>query len=119
MGEPNIRRAALSPLTLQRLGEMLRGEYRLPATLPTGAYDLLMRLDRRDHPGASDEPGLVPQSKEDDYRRQAVEAMHLAQHAASSSVKARLVNLAEAWIALAERARKASRQFRSQGSKSD
>jgi hypothetical protein len=112
MGEPNIRRGTLSPVTLQRLGEMLRGEYQLPATLPSGAYDLLIRLDRRDGPSTSDEPGLVHASKGDDYRGQAVETMQLARQASSSAVKARLVNLAEAWIALAERARKVSRQFR-------
>jgi hypothetical protein len=113
MGEPNIRRAALSPLTLQRLGEMLRVEYQLPATLPSGAYDLLVQLDRREGPGASYEPGLFPASKEDNYRGQAFETMRLARQASSSAVKARLVSLAEAWIALGERARKASRQFRS------
>jgi hypothetical protein len=113
MGEPNIQRGTLSPLTLQRLGETLRGEYLLPATLPSGVYDLLMRLEQREGPNAPDEPSLAPSSKQDDYRGQAAETMRLAQHASSSTVKARLVNLAEAWIALAERARKAGRQFRS------
>jgi hypothetical protein len=98
MGEPNIQRGTLSPQALQRLGEMLRGEYLLPVTLPSGVYDLLTRLDRRDAPGAS---------KESDYRGKAAETMRLAQHASSSAAKARLVNLAAAWIALAEKARKA------------
>lgn len=97
MGEADIQRGTLSPQTLQRLGEMLRGRYLLPVTLPSGVYDLLKRLEQRDGPSAS---------KESDYRGKAAETMHLAQHASSSAVKARLVNLAAAWIALAERARK-------------
>jgi hypothetical protein len=113
MGDLNIQRGNLSPLTLQRLGEMLRGEYLLPATLPSGVYDLLMRVEQREGPNAPDEPSLAPSSKEDDYRGHAVETMRLARQASFSVVKARLVNLAEAWIALAERAHRASRRFRS------
>ena len=116
MDEPTIRRGTLSPFALRRLGEMLCGRYQLPATLPSRVYDLAMRLDRRDGPMKyivhPDEQGPIPASKESDYRRQAVEAMRLAQHASSPSVRTRLVNLAEAWIKLAERARKASRSFR-------
>jgi hypothetical protein len=56
MGDLNIQRGTLSPPTLQRLGERLRGEYLLPATLPSGVYDLLMRLEQRDGPNAPDEP---------------------------------------------------------------
>jgi hypothetical protein len=93
-------------------------------------YDLVMQLDHRD--GGVNEPKepdqrreigfrsatfnqrrLNPASKENDYRRQAVEAVRLAQQASSSFAKARLVNLAEAWIELADRAHKARRLFRS------
>jgi hypothetical protein len=95
--------------TLERLAEMLRGRYHLPTTLPSRIYDLAMKLDqpaaRTDEPEeAPGEQGPPSASKESDYRRQAVETMRLAQQASSSSVKARLVNLAEAWIELAERA---------------
>jgi hypothetical protein len=134
MDHPTIQRGTLSPFALQRLGEMLRGWYQLPTTLPCGVYDLVMKLDQRGHrmseprepderpetrfPSITlDEQGL-PASKESDYRRQAVETLRLAQRASSSFVKARLVNLAEAWIELAEMAHKASRSFRSQPSKS-
>jgi hypothetical protein len=100
MGEANNQRGTLSPQTLQRLGEMLRGQQLLPATLPSGVHDLLKRLDQRDGPSAS---------KESDYRGKAAETMQLAQHASSSAAKARLVNLAAAWIALAEKMRKTRR----------
>jgi hypothetical protein len=109
MDDPTIKRGTLSTLTLERLGEMLRGQYLLPATLPSGTYDLLMKLDQGDGLNATDRPGLIVASKESDYRGQALETMRLAQHASSSVVKARLVNLAEAWIALAERVRKIGR----------
>jgi hypothetical protein len=97
--------------TLERLAEMLRGRYHLPATLPSRIYDLAMRLDQpavaTDGPGeVPGEQRLPPPSKESDYRRQAVETMRLAQQTSSPTVKARLVNLAEAWIELAERAHK-------------
>jgi hypothetical protein len=123
MDEPTIPHGTLSPSALERLGEMLRGRYHLPVTLPSRMHDLAMRLDQRD--GRLDEPqepderrelgslstpgeqGLPPASKEGYYRRQAAETMRLAQRASSSFVKARLVNLAEAWIELAERAHKA------------
>jgi hypothetical protein len=59
------------------------------------------------------EQGPVPASKESDYRRQAVETMRVAQQATCSSVRTRLVDLAEAWIELAEKARKGSQSFRS------
>ena len=107
MDDRNIQRRFLGPLTLQRLGEMLRGKYLLPATLPSGMYDLVTRLERCEV-GASDgayhrEQGLVYASKERDYLAHAAEAMRLAQHAASASARARLVKLATAWIDLAKR----------------
>jgi len=50
-------------------------------------------------------------TKEDDYRSNAAETMQLAQRA-SSSDKGRLLKLAEAWLDLADRARKAARNLR-------
>jgi hypothetical protein len=107
MDDRNIQRRFLGPLTLQRLGEMLRGKYLLPATLPSGMYDLVTRLERCEL-GASGgayhrEQALVYASKESAYLQHAAEAMRLAQHAASASAKARLVKLATAWIDLAKR----------------
>jgi hypothetical protein len=100
---------ALDRFVLERLGEMLRGRYRLPPTLPSRVYDLVMKLQRnRGSPSiAPDTQDLAVASKESRYRRQAVEAMRAAQHSSSSAVKNRLVTLAEAWIELAEKARKA------------
>jgi hypothetical protein len=43
-------------------------------------------------------------SKEDDYRRNAADAVELANRAASSSDKSRLLALAEGWLDLADRA---------------
>jgi hypothetical protein len=105
MDDRNIQRGFLGPLTLQRLGEMLRGKYLLPATLPSGMYDLVTKLDQSEV-GASDgayhrEQGPVHPSKESDYLAHAAESMRLAQHAESASAKARLVKLAAAWIDLA------------------
>jgi hypothetical protein len=92
---------ALDRFVLERLGEMLRGRYPLPPTLPSNVYDLVKKLDRH-----ADRDIAAP-AKEGHYRRQAVEAMRAAQHSSSSAVKNRLVTLAEAWIELAEKARKA------------
>jgi hypothetical protein len=117
MAEPTIPHGTLSPFGLQRLGEVLRGRYQLLATLPAGVHDLVMKLDQNDgrmkQPKQPDERWRVTASREIDYRRQAVETMRLAQQASSSSVKTRLVNLAEAWIELAEKTRKAGQLFRS------
>jgi hypothetical protein len=84
MDEPMIPHGTLSPFALQRLGEMLRGRYQLPATLPTRVYDLVMKLDQNDdgrmeQPKQPDERWRVTASREIDYRRQAVETMRLAQ----------------------------------------
>jgi hypothetical protein len=108
MNKPTIPHGTLSPFELRSLGEMLRDQYHLPGTLPSHLYGLVMKLDRRD----GDEREL-PAWKESDYRLRAVETMRLAEHASSSFVKARLVDLAEAWIELAERVHKAKRWFRS------
>jgi hypothetical protein len=107
MDDRNIQRRFLGPLALQRLGEMLRGKYLLPATLPSGMYDLVTRLEQCEA-SASDSVYRRQQrsayaSKESDYLQHAAEAMRLAQHAASASAKARLVKLATAWIDLAKR----------------
>jgi hypothetical protein len=111
MDYPTIQRGTLGQFTLQWLGEMLRGWYRLPATLPSGMYDLAMKLDHRkgEVNGPIDVLG-VPQgsslaSKEVDYLRCAAQATRLAQHATSWSDKTRLVKLATAWVDLAKKAR--------------
>jgi hypothetical protein len=51
-------------------------------------------------------------SKDDDYRRNASETMLLAQRASSSKDKGRLLNLAESWLDLADRAHQAARHQR-------
>jgi hypothetical protein len=51
-------------------------------------------------------------TKEDDYRRNAAETVQLAQRAGTSSDKGRLLKLAEAWLDLADRARRVTRQLR-------
>jgi hypothetical protein len=43
-------------------------------------------------------------SKEDDYRRNASDMVHLAQRAVASADKGRLLKLAESWLDLADRA---------------
>jgi hypothetical protein len=49
-------------------------------------------------------------SKEDEYRRHAANTFELAQRANSPSDKARLLVMADAWLGLADRARKVARQ---------
>jgi hypothetical protein len=49
-------------------------------------------------------------SKEDDYRRHAADTLDLAQRASSTSDKARLLMMADAWLDLAERAHKLARR---------
>ena len=49
-------------------------------------------------------------TKEDDYRRHAAETMGLVQKAVSSSDKRRLLQLAERWLNLADRAHRAARE---------
>jgi hypothetical protein len=117
MADPTIQRGTLSPFALLRLGEMLRGRYQLPATLPSGVYDLAMKLEHREEElnACADDPEVpganhgaqefVPTSKEVDYLRHAVEATRLAQHATSWTDKTRLVKLATAWVDLAKKAR--------------
>jgi hypothetical protein len=106
MQEPAPSHGALDRFALDRLGEMLRGHYHLPATLPSRVYDLVTKLDRPWNQGspsiAPDAQDLPVAAKESHYRRQAVETMRAAQHASSANARSRLVNLAEAWIELAE-----------------
>jgi len=45
-------------------------------------------------------------TKEDDYRRNAAESVLLAQRAATTGDKGRLLKLAEAWLDLADRTRR-------------
>jgi hypothetical protein len=51
-------------------------------------------------------------NKEDDYRRNAVDTMQLAQGASSNEDKGRLLKLAEAWLDLADRARRTAKRLR-------
>jgi hypothetical protein len=51
-------------------------------------------------------------SKEDDYRRNAADTMQLAHRASSNEDKGRLVRLAEAWLDLADRARRTAKRLR-------
>jgi len=54
----------------------------------------------------------VPMTKEDDYRNNAAEMIQLAQRASLNTDKRRLLNMAEAWLDLADRAHKATRRSR-------
>ncbi len=45
-------------------------------------------------------------AKENEYRKNAAETMHLVQRVSSTEDKSRLLKLAEAWLDLADRARK-------------
>jgi hypothetical protein len=56
-------------------------------------------------------------SKEDDYRKNAAEAVELANRAASTGDKSRLLALAERWLDLADRAHRSVRA-RARGSRS-
>ena len=49
-------------------------------------------------------------TKEDDYRRHAAETMDLVQKATSSSDRRRLLQLAERWLILADRAHQVARE---------
>jgi len=51
-------------------------------------------------------------SKEDDYRHNAAETVQLAQRAATTFDKGRLLKLAEAWLDLADRAQHVTRHIR-------
>jgi hypothetical protein len=51
-------------------------------------------------------------TKEDDYLQSAADAMELARRAPSNEDKGRLLKLAQAWVDLADRARKAARRMR-------
>ncbi len=45
-------------------------------------------------------------TKENEYRKNAAETMHLVRRVSSTEDKSRLLKLAEAWLDLADRARK-------------
>jgi hypothetical protein len=70
MHEPTPSRGALDRFALERLGEMLRGRYHLPPTLPSRVYDLVKKLDRHDR---SMQQNLAAASKEGHHRRQDVD----------------------------------------------
>jgi hypothetical protein len=88
----------IGPLALQQLGEALQGGYGIQTRLPFRLYSLVEQLTRM--------------TKEDDYLDNAADAVRLAQHAYSSSDKTRLIELAEAWVDLAEKAHEAARRPR-------
>jgi hypothetical protein len=72
MHEPATSHGVLDRFALEWLGEMLRGRYHLPATLPSRVYDLVMKLDRPRNQGSSiapDTDDLSATSKESQYRR--------------------------------------------------
>ena len=50
-------------------------------------------------------------TKEDDYRSNAARTIELASRAGSSADKGHLLNLAEKWLDLADRAHRLTRQF--------
>jgi len=54
--------------------------------------------------------GDVFMSKADDYRRHAADTLDLAQRASSTADKTRLLIMADAWLDLADRARKLARR---------
>jgi hypothetical protein len=114
----------LSPFVMQRLGEVLRGRYTPPPTLPSRLYDLMMQLQR--HEGsvrnAISTVSVERQSfafrailmiKEDDYLHSATETVQLVQRASTAANQGRLMRLAEAWIDLADKAHnKTTRRLR-------
>jgi hypothetical protein len=51
-------------------------------------------------------------TKQDDYLQSAADAMELVRRAPSNEDKGRLLKLAQAWVDLADRARKAARRIR-------
>jgi hypothetical protein len=51
-------------------------------------------------------------NKADDYRRNAADTIQLAHRSSSSEDKGRLLKLAEAWLDLADRARKTAKRLR-------
>jgi hypothetical protein len=51
-------------------------------------------------------------TKEENYQRNATEAVQLAQRASTVADKSRLLKLAERWLELAERARESNRRLR-------
>jgi hypothetical protein len=54
----------------------------------------------------------TPMNKEDEYRRNAAESVELAQQAATTEHKGRLLKLAERWLDLAEHAHRAAKRTR-------
>jgi hypothetical protein len=80
----------IGPLALQRLGEALRRQYGIRVRLPSRLYSLVEKLKRV--------------TKEDDYLDNAADAVRLAQHSGSSSDKTHLLELAKAWVDLADKA---------------
>jgi hypothetical protein len=80
----------VGPLALEQIGEALRSLCVIPTGMPFRLHTHVVQLKRI--------------TKEDDYLHNAVETMRLAEHARSPADRTRLVNLAEGWVELAERA---------------
>jgi hypothetical protein len=45
MGEPSTSQKSLGPFVMKRMGEALRARFTLHPTLPSGLYNLVMRLE--------------------------------------------------------------------------
>jgi hypothetical protein len=75
---------------LRSIGEAFRRLSGVPRKLPSRLHELVAQLSRA--------------SKWEDYRRNAMELMRLAEQARSPAEKTHLVTLAEAWVELAEKA---------------
>jgi hypothetical protein len=88
----------VGPFALRRIGEALRRSYYIPLRIPSRLCSLVRELGRI--------------TKEDDYLDNAADAVRLAQHSSSSSDKTRLLELAEAWVDLAEKAHENTRRPR-------
>jgi hypothetical protein len=56
--------------------------------------------------------GMPPVSKDEEYRNNAFDSLHLAERAETLADRLRLLQLAEAWVNLADRAQEMARRFR-------
>jgi hypothetical protein len=86
----------IGTIALRRIGEALRRRYYVPWMLPSRLYSLVKQLGRI--------------TKEDDYLDNAADAVRLAQHTSILPDKARLLELGEAWVSLAEKAHETARR---------
>jgi len=56
--------------------------------------------------------GIPPVSKDEEYRNNAFDSLHLAERAETLADRLRLLQLADAWVNLADRAQEMARRFR-------